>query len=307
MANRSILRIVMLTSRSFYFCAVLFFLLTVPGAYAQQQGEATQEIPEIELEFKPSEQELINADVAEDPEITVVKDPYADGNYVPPTLANLSKLYWRLQIFNPEDNGPVDNFLRINECEIYTNFFTDDFEWQEIRKSTREMLKQEAQNYPLQFKVLVPIDLGRYNQEKAGFPVSSHTSFVNSRRIQIASSGRGSRVCGSDGYGVPGYPEGVILILNKPFTFDFVPVDEHVAQAFLLRKKYNNSPIPNALKGQGYQRLAYARMRVTFVRYQGNIRGRGGKAEAILYGRLDGIEIFEDPNEEMLLASIDIK
>lgn len=244
-------------------------------------------------------------EVMQDTEVTVMKDNFAESGYVTPNMENLSKLYWKLNVFTLDNNSAIDNFLIINECDIYKNFFTDDFEWSNIRESTRAMLKEKIPSYSTQFKILVPIDLGRYDMQRGGFDLVSKTAFLNSRRIQVTSSNSAIPACAQKQRktGLEGYPPNVIMILNKPFTFDFVKVDEHVAQAFLLRKKYNRTPVPDELRNRGYQRIAYARMRVTFVRYQGTVRERNVD-QAILYGKLDGIDIFEDPHEEMLLTSI---
>lgn len=242
----------------------------------------------------------------EESEVTVMKDDFAGSEYVTPNMQNLSKLYWRLGIFNPQDKTAIDNYLIINECDVYRNFFKDDFEWANVRKATQQMMAEQAATFPNQFKILVPIDLGRYDAARGGFDLVTKTAFVNSRRVQVTGGGSNFTGCGQK-TDLPGYPSSVVLILNKPFTFNFIKVDEHVAQAFLLRKRYNTTPLPRELRSLGFQRPAYARMRVTFVRYQGTIDEMGGRKSAILYGTLDGIDVFEDLREEMLLNSINYK
>lgn len=293
--------------RLFIFSAV--FILPVASVLAQ-----TNEAYSVPLEIQSAQQTQLpqskpmNAPqdetaIMQDTEVTVVEDKYGGDEYVTPNMQNLSRVYWRLGIFNQNDKKAIDNYLIINECDIYRNFYTDDFEWQNVRESTKDMLKEKSPLFADKFKVLVPIDLGRYDMERGGFEIVSNTSFENSRRIQV--TGGLSNPVGCDQKDdLPGYPSQVILILNKPFTFNFIKVDEHVAQAFLLRKKYDRTPIPRELRNKGFQRLAFARMRVTFVRFQGIVEEYGGKRQAVLYGKLDGIDVFEDQSEEMLLTSI---
>lgn len=283
----------------FFFLLPLAALLFISPVMAQEPDEA---VPAI----APSMPEANNHAVAEDlqaGEVTVMKDDYAGANYATPNMQNLSKLYWRLGVFNPDDKKIIDNYLIINECDVYRNFYRDDFEWANVRDATRDMLMEKSAGFTNQFKILVPIDLGRYDMERGGFDVVNNTAFINSRRIQV--TGTATTYGGCDQKGdLAGYPSNVVMILNKPFTFDFVKVDEHVAQAFLLRKRYNATPVPRELRNKGFQRLAFARMRVTFVRYQGTNDLNGGVKQAIIYGRLDGIDVFEDLKEEMLLTSI---
>lgn len=285
------------------------FILSVgPASVRAQDMAAAQSFEEspVQSETLQLQQSLPVMDEAtmQDTEVTVMKDNYAGTNYVTPNRENLAKLYWRMNAFSLDDQSAIDSFLKINECELYKNFYSDDFEWANIRESTRDMLREKAATYPTQFKILVPIDLGRYDAERSGFELVNKTAFVNSRRVHVTGNS-GRFECGRSSE-VKGYPDDVILILNRPFTFDFIQVDEHVAQAFLLRKKYNKTPIPNELRSKGYKRLAYARMRVTFSRYQGTVRERN-EDRAILYGTLDGIDVFEDPQEQMLLMSLDYK
>ncbi len=282
-----------------------FFALPLGEASAQVQEEPVpqpQSGVELTIKEKPAAP-LVDPTNVGDSEITVMKDNFASSDYVNASMENLSKLYWRLGVFKPTDKKALDNYLIINECEVYKNFFKDDFEWASVRKATQDMMKQQAATFSNKFKVLVPIDLGRYDMDRGGFMLTASTSFVNSRRVQVTGGENSYRGCGQQD-DLAGYPSRVVLILNKPFTFNFIKVDEHVAQAFLLRKKYNPTPLPHELRNKGFQRVAFARMRVTFVRHQGTMDEQGGRKVAILYGTLDGIDIFEDLKEEMLLASI---
>lgn len=291
-------------NRSFLLLPILALMVALPAAAEDQPVIPQAAPPAISQQAQVPPTYTAEADQLQASEVTVMKDDYAGTEYATPNMQNLSKLYWRLGVFNPSDNKIIDNYLIINECEVYRNFFSDDFEWANVRKATRDMLKDKSPAFTNQFKILVPIDLGRYDTERGGFDIVNRTAFVNSRRVQVTGSGSAFMECGQNN-DLAGYPSNVVMILNKPFTFDFVKVDEHVAQAFLLRKRYNAAPLPRELRNLGFQRPAYARMRVTFVRYQGTNDIQGGRKQAVIFGKLDGIDVFEDLKEEMLLTSID--
>ncbi len=298
-------------NRSPFVFASLFFLSAIVSmpvcAQEQQAPVAAEQVAPAPVAAPSAATTASPANIGlEESEVTVMKDDFAGTEYVTPNMQNLSKLYWRLGIFNPQDRTAIDNYLIINECDVYQNFYKDDFEWANVRKATQQMLKEQAPTFPNQFKILVPVDLGRYDANRGGFDLVTKTAFVNSRRVQVTGSSSFFTECGQKG-DLAGYPSRVVLILNKPFTFSFIKVDEHVAQAFLLRKRYNTTPMPRELRAQGFQRPAYARMRVTFVRYQGAVDEGGGRKSSILYGTLDGIDVFEDLHEEMLLTSVNYK
>ena len=238
-------------------------------------------------------------------EVTIMEDEYA-GMYAEPSLENISKLYWKKNVLKEENDDAIDNFLRINECDIYEKFFEDDFEWQRIRDAAREMLKESKADFSYKFKMLVPIDLGRYDMLRKGFPLINKTAFKDLRRIEIGGNSNASEVCGKEGI-IDYYPRNLILILNKPFSYEFVELDEHVAQAYIIRQKYDPIKRPRELQNKHFDRLAFARVRITFSEYQGITRGSDNFPLAIMFGKLDGIDIFEDADEKRLLTSFTYK
>lgn len=286
-------------NRSFLLSLLIALVMALPAA-AQDQAVIPQSPPP---RIEAASERLAEADRLQASEVTVMKDDFAGAEYATPNMKNLSKLYWRLGVFNPNDKKVIDNYLIINECDVYRNFMNDDFEWANVREATKQMLAEKSPAFTNQFKILVPIDLGRYDMDRGGFDLMNDTAFINSRRVQVTGSTTSFSDCGQQA-DLAGYPSNVVMILNKPFTFNFVKVDEHVAQAFLLRKRYNTTPLPRELRNKGFQRPAFARMRVTFVRYQGTNDLQGGRKQAVIFGKLDGIDVFEDMKEEMLLTSI---
>lgn len=264
--------------------------------------------------FKTVPEAIIKNDIQEQPplpiisaesEVTIIKDDNA-GKHVLPTVQNISKLYWKKDALSLSDNTAVDNFLLINECEIYERFYSDDFEWERIRKAARGMLKQNKENFPHEFKIIIPIDLGRYDLERKGFPLINKTALKDLRRVEIGGNPNHAPICGKQG-NIEGYPRNLILILNKPLTYEFVELDEHVAQAYIIRHKYEATNRPKELETQKFDRLAFLRIRITFSEYQGTTKGSDYYPLGIMFGKLDGIDVFEDASEKRLLTSINIK
>ncbi len=241
----------------------------------------------------------------EEQEVTIIEDNFA-GEYLQPEFKNLSKLYWKKNAVDLNNDSAVDNFLKINECDIYKSYFEDDFEWLRVRKAARKMLKENKDNFSNKYKIILPIDLGRYDIQREGFPLINGTSFLDLRRIEIGGNSDAAPICGETG-DLEFYPRNVILVLSKPFQYDFVKLDEHIAQAYIIRQRYEPIERPKGLKNRDFNRLAFARIRLTFDKYQGETKGISGDPLAIMFGKLDGIDIFEDPFEQRLLTSVDLK
>lgn len=228
-----------------------------------------------------------------------LEDPYA-GQYAEGSPQNLSRLYWRLNVFPSADKGAVDNFMLINECGIYEDFYTDDFEWQRVRESAGKMLQDNRADFSKQFKFVMPVNLERYDHEKKGFPLSEDTDFKDMRRVEITGNSLLRSICGKRGR-IDGYPRNIVIVLKRPFSYEFVSMDEDMAKAFVDLRNYER------IKDKKYDRLAYLRLRVTFSSYQGTTRNRKGEDLAVLYADVDGVDLFEDHRERRLMATTDFR
>jgi len=238
-------------------------------------------------------------------EITVLRDNYA-GKYNDSKIDNLARLYWRLGAFDLQDNEAIGNYIKITDCEVYTDYVHDDMEWTEILNKMRDHLKAKKDTFPLNFQFVVELHLGRYDPEHGGFPVTDKTGFKDAKRIEVESMDSTKEVC-FDNNAIKDYPKGIFLLLPKPFTLDFVKMDEHVAQAYILRKKQEYSRLDESVRVSRYERDAYLRLRVTFNQYDGNLKASDGTLMAILYGNIDGYDIFEDATQKRVMVSVDLK
>ena len=250
----------------------------------------------------PTEQKSMPID--EDEEVTVIKDEFA-GKYNPSTLENLSRLYWRLGAFDFDDETAIGNYLKINDCKIYTEYLNDDLEWKEIIKTMKQHLRNDNATFPLNYQFVLQLHLGRYDMEQGGFPIIDKTGFDKSQRIEVDSIDYNRQIC-FDQNAIKDYPKSVMILLSKPFTLDFVKLNEHVAQAYILRKKSEYEHMDPAAKINAYERDAYLRLRVTFSQYHGNLKGQNNNNLAILYGNIDGYEIFEDGSQQRLMKSVNL-
>ena len=278
--------------------ALLCLLLALPFAQAQAQGE--QSIP-LATEKKT---DRVNQSLPPeaDTDVTILRDDFA-GKYNTATLEHLSKMYWRLGTFDMEDTEAVANYIKITECKLYTEYVNDDLEWKEIVNTMRKHIEKTRHTYPLNFQFVLQLRLGRYDPALGGFPIVDKTDFKNAKRIEVDSIDKQSAIC-YDSHPVKDYPTSLIILLSKAFTLDFLKLDEHVAQAYILRKKSEYSKLPEQQRMRRYERDAYLRLRVTFSQYNGNVPKAGGMPMAILHGNIDGFEIFEDSEQKRLMLSV---
>ncbi len=281
-------------------CLQIFVLMMLGGAYLGQSPVWAQSAPEF-----PQTPMVTSESIARDVktgDATVAPESTKLTGYVRGTPANLSKLYWNLGVFDSGDDRAVDNFMLINECKIYQNNVNNDFEWKKIRESAKKFLNSNRKSFPTKFEFVLPVELGTYDEVRKGFPIVDIYAYNNVRRFEIWGNSLDRELCGRIGE-VKDYPRNLMLIMEQAFTYNFVPVDEHVAQAFLVRKQNEVLELDTDIRQSRYKRVAYVRLRVDFHEYLGSIRGRNGSILAILEGKLDGIDLFEDANSVLLLSS----
>lgn len=239
----------------------------------------------------------ISTPSAADPEVTIMRDAYA-GKYMPATLANLSQLYWKLGAFDIGDNTAVGGYIQINECRLYKEYGKDDFEWGKIVDAMREYLRDNKDNFSSRYEVLLPVKLGVYDQEKSGFPLVDDTGFNNTKRIEVDVFDIKSLDCYNSGLGT-NYPSKLMVWFSHPFNFDFLSMDEHVAQAFIVRRKQED-------RRSAQRRDVYLRVRLQISRYEGNISMSQKGTLAVLRGKIDGYDVFEDVEQKRLMSSVNL-
>ncbi len=292
-------------SRLIFSVFILFFIFIPVGvAIAQDESipvSASSPMPSAAATTEETKQSLPPTEE----EVTILRDDHA-GKYHASTLANLSKAYWQLGAFDTEDDIAVSNFLKINDCKIYSEYINDDMEWREIMDAMKQHLDQNKNRFLTNFQFLIEMRLGRYDPELGGFPIVERTHFKDAKRILVSSVEVNKAVC-FDVKPFPEYPRNIMILTDNPFTLDFLKLDEHVAQAYILRKKSEYSSLGEAARMKEYERQVYLRLRVTFTQYNGNLRGQGGENLAIVYGTIDGYEVFEDAGQKRLMTSVDLK
>jgi hypothetical protein len=216
--------------------------------------------------------------------------------YVSPTVQNLSKLYWALGKHDPSDTEAVENYLRINECNLFMQFYHNDFEWSNIVEATREYLKTSKNELPRDFELLTTIAFDRYDIENEIFELDASYKISGLRRIDFdMNSVNDLEKCGLKGY-VPGYPGNMIVILNRPLNVEEVPVKMELAKLYLEEARSQFQTLPLARQMKQHERLAYLRLKIKILQYKETVRVTNNFPRAVVFGRLEGFEIYADPD-----------
>ncbi|MCB9995701.1 MAG: DUF4852 domain-containing protein [Rhodospirillales bacterium] len=217
-----------------------------------------------------------------------------DDKYVSPTFQNLSKMYWAIGKLDIDDPKMIDYYLMINECPMYMQYYYNDFEWNGLQKATKDYILQSMGGFPTHFEFMSSIALGRYNVEKEEFEVADQDKIEGLRQIDVAVNETGYiETCGRAGE-IYEYPQNIIVILNRPLVMETIPVEKELARLYIeeARRFYDNLPPEYRMKR--YERIAYLRLKVRITQYKNTMKVAGGGLRAVVFGRLEGYEVYAD-------------
>ncbi len=226
--------------------------------------------------------------------------------YLPMTYKNLSKLYWALATLDLRDDDAIDNFLRINECDLFVKSYHNDIEWVEIRDAARAHIQKDIATFPRFFEAIIPISLGRYDPVNEEFILDESSQRRGSKKLEVITNVK-SDICGSAGREIEGYPLNAILLLSRPLTLLKIPVKQELAAIYLeeAAREYENLPLD--LQLHRYRRIAYLRVKLKVVQYKGLALSSDQSLRAVVFAKIDGIEIYADPELMKLMYKEDFK
>lgn len=235
------------------------------------------------------------------------KPPMAQA-YLPPTLSNLSKLYWKMSMLDLKKDLDVDNYMLINECDIYRDYFHNEFEWKNIRETARIKINEKRKDFPVRFEFFQPLKLGDYNIQAGLFQILDEYRVPATTRFELESDDFYRIICDQSSSGqpvnIPGYPRTIITEFSRPFSLDTVPVTPEKARAYIdlkmqaFNKLAPSDQTPDRLYGL---RDASIVLRVKFVSPKALDPASVDGSSANLLAILEGYRIYGDKERTMLL------
>ncbi|MEM7651436.1 MAG: DUF4852 domain-containing protein [Pseudomonadota bacterium] len=228
--------------------------------------------------------------------------------YETPTFKTLSQLYWALMKFDSSKDIYIDNFLLINECDLYRDYVQNEFEWKGIREGAREFLQDNRKSFPTHFEFLQPVRLAEYDLESEAFDVWQPYKIKGVRRFEVLAEDFYEKTCGV-GFAkeIIGYPKGLYIELNRPFSADKIKVKPEVAEAYIQMLEGINRDAGIVIRNKEdlYEsRAAYLVMKLRVFSFKEDVDLQDHRLSKVL-AVLEGYEIYGDRDREMLLFSED--
>ena len=227
--------------------------------------------------------------------------------YIEPSFQNLSKMYWAIGKLDIKDDDAIDNYLLINECDLYLQYYNNDFAWQNIREVTRDHILKSMGQISTKFELLAPIILGRYDVENEEFGVERDSQLMAVRNIDFNSDDYGYNFTCTEAGEIKDYPLNLIVILNRPLTLEKVPVKKELAELYLNETQIPYDSLSKQERISKYKRTAYIRLKIRITQYKGTTVGPSGSLKAVVFGNLEGYEVYADSAKLKPLYSVHIK
>jgi len=237
--------------------------------------------------------------------IETLETPEADSDkYIPMDYGDISRMYWAIGKMELDSDDHIDNYLRINECDMVQRYYNNEIQWHQIRDATRASLQKNMKTYPRSFDVVIPITVGKYNEQGQYFDILDPAVTRSIQRLELSSLPFENK-CTKNSKVFRDYPHPIVLSLNRPFLLTKIPVEKEMAAAFIEQTRQGKQDQDISTQTERYRREAYLRVKFRFMMMKGTIKLPNHDQKAEIYTRLDGYEVYADKERLRLLYAQD--
>ena len=210
----------------------------------------------------------------------------------------MSKLYWKIKALDFNNDTHIDNFLFINECDIYNDYYYNELEWGHIRDQGKDFIVDNLEEFPVRYKFVQPLKLEEYDQDNEIFNVLPFYQIDGLRKFEIISNDFGDRICSQRRIDdIDGYPRVLLVEFTQPLTIKGISMRPAIAKRYIDKKMeiFDSLEDNHKSKERVFElRNAYIVMKMKVFSYKGEDQIANGLKRAAVYGMLEGYEIYGD-------------
>lgn len=228
--------------------------------------------------------------------------------YAVPTFREIVQTFTLMGGLDSGSEGVIDEYMNIVYCDVFLESYSNDFEWNKIRRNMQLRIQEKKENYRLLYEIIGPVTIGRYDFEEQSFPLVGETALENVGVLSVYRYTPATPLCGRSGtQELKYYPFEYFIELNRPLNINNIKVAMDEAEA-LLKKivEYNGEPDGNSVAvPTSIKRQIYIRFRVRVSEALG-VTGRDVGRKAVMRAQLQSIDFFIDREATMHIANIPI-
>lgn len=226
--------------------------------------------------------------------------------YETPTLETISHTYWALDFHSLSDDEAIDSFMWINECDIYRTYYSDQFEWKDIRNATRDFLKKNKKEFPTRFQFIIPIFLKDYDTRLHAFELQDGYVLNSIRRFEVVAKNSNYECAVSNPGSKKLYPASMLLEFSRPLTLTHIPMTKDRADEYIKEKTSIAQSKGKVNKSASYEfREAFLVIKVNIFAHGETFSkiNKDGHNSLQLLSILEGFEVYLDYDRTDLVYS----
>ncbi|MBX2833475.1 MAG: DUF4852 domain-containing protein [Micavibrio sp.] len=224
--------------------------------------------------------------------------------YEKPVMTTLSQMYWALDKLSLQDDVAVDNFMFINECNLFLEYYHNEFEWKSIRKSTRKYIQNNKSMFPVRFEIEQPLEMADYDFDTETFEIKDEFKIDNIKLFEVQTPEYQKDVCNMSGHReLKDYPRGLVVEFAKPLTLTNIKMSPEDARQYIEFKKIVKNSGPRGSKIYYSNREAYIVMKIKVFSVKGDEKGASGSMLARVLAALESIDVYADKERRYLMYS----
>lgn len=226
-------------------------------------------------------------------------ESYAEANF-----RDLSQTLVLMDGVSIEEPKVLEEYAKMNYCEIYKEKFQDDFEWSQFRKLVVQKVQSKKEYYRNLYQISGIVFLGRYNFDTQDFPFVDDSALMNVGSLQLYQLNRKSKnadtarlLCGGTDRSIL-FPDKYVFELNQPLTFDRLKIPMEEAKQLLARMDRMGNT----------DRRLYVRFRMRVISVMPiDPKLLNANVTARMRGELTAIDIFLDRDLTQPFATVEVK
>lgn len=236
-------------------------------------------------------QASVNEIADEEIDIELDEDLIYDGKYKKPSYLNSSKAYWALSAYSLSNDIALDEYILINACDVFTEFYKNEFEWKQVRDALRKSILKSRRKFPIHFRLYVPLMIERYDFSLMAFPIHADSVMRNVSQLGLVSVSMYSNKnplqmkCGVE-FPYNYFPATSDVILKDPFTLDFIPMPRDKAENII------DNVLKNGIDAAGLRKV-YAAFDIHLKKFDVLQKFSNNTHLSKFIGELDRISIYE--------------
>jgi hypothetical protein len=220
----------------------------------------------------------------------IIVDPPSTAivTYVPANYLTLTQAAIRFGAYDTDSDAFLDEYAAVAECDLYRQFYKDDFTWHKLRQDFRDHIDKESRKFPDAFALKGTVRLDRYDFKQQAFLLTPETEIKNVNVFTLSSHGVGD--CDpSRTYEY--FPRSYRALLDQGITLKSIPMTEEKGKKLLALMEADNNK----------NRVVYItfNLRVYFVDRFKKADGKSNEGAMHLDSRLDSISFYEDEARTM--------